>query len=136
MAQLSDKLENPNLEGLAIAAKTQTSIPTLIAALDSFASIGEDYVEDEVNSIVSELAPTLTASGASINSVFEKVDAIEDLDIRSAVKKEIAANWVEKSLDALGKTASDIDIISEALQNSASPDYKAIEDLTKLFCKK
>lgn len=129
MAQLSDRLDNPNLEGLAIAAKTQTSIPTLIAALDSFASIGEDYVESEVNNIVSELAPTLTASGASINSVFEKADAIEDLDIRSAVKKEIAANWVEKSLDALGKTASDIDIISEALQNSASPDYKAIEDL-------
>ncbi len=127
MAQLSDRLDNPNLEGLAIAAKTQTSVPTLIAALDSFASIGEDYVESEVNNIVSELAPTLTAS--NLGEINLKIEAIEDINVKREVAIEISANWVEKNLDAAGKTASDIDIISEALQNSASPDYKAIQDL-------
>lgn len=127
MAQLSNKLENPNLEGLAIAAKTQTSIPTLIAALDSFASISEDYVEDEVNSIVSELAPILTAS--NIGEIIPKLEAIEDPQIRREASVEIFSNWVEKNLDLAGKKASDIDMISEALQNSASPDFKAIEDL-------
>lgn len=127
MAQLSDKLDNPNLEGLAIAAKTQTSVPTLIAALDSFASIGEDYVESEVNNYVSEIAPTLTAS--NIGEIIPKLEAIEDLEIRREVSAEIFSNWVEKNLDLAGKKASDIDIISEALQNSASPDFKAIEGL-------
>ena len=127
MAQLSDRLDNPNLEGLAIAAKTQTSIPTLIAALDSFVSIGEDLVESEVNNIVSELGPTLTAS--NIGEIIPKLEAIEDLQIRREVSAEIFSNWVEKNLDLAGKKASDIDIISEALQNSASPDFKAIEDL-------
>ena len=127
MAQLSNKLDNPNLEGLAIAAKTQTSVPTLIAALDSFASIGEDYVESEVNNIVSELAPTLTAS--NIGEIMPKLEAIEDPQIRREVSVEIFSNWVEKNLDLAGKKASDIDMISEALQNSASPDFKAIEDL-------
>ena len=127
MAQLSNKLDNPNLEGLAIAAKTQTSVPTLIAALDSFASIGEDYVESEVNNIVSELAPTLTAS--NIGEIIPKLEAIEDPQIRREASVEIFSNWVEKNLDLAGKKASDIDMISEALQNSASPDFKAIEDL-------
>ena len=127
MAQLSDKLDNPNLEGLAIAAKTQTSVPTLIAALDSFASIGEDYVESEVNNIVSELGPILTAS--NIGEIIPKLEAIEDPQIRREASVEIFSNWVEKNLDLAGKKASDIDMISEALQNSASPDFKAIEDL-------
>lgn len=127
MAQLSNRIDNPNLERLAIAAKTQTNVPTLIAALDSFASISEDYVEDEVNSILSELLPTLTSS--NLGEINLKIEAIEDINVKREVAIEISANWVEKNLDAAGKTASDIDIISEALQNSASPDYKAIQDL-------
>ena len=128
MARLADKIDNNNLEALAVAAKTTTSIPTLLAGLDSFASLGEEYVENQVSNYVSELAPTISAS-ITVADIQGMVLNIEDKDVQQEVTKELFTNWVENNLDAAGKKSSDLDIISEALQNEASPDYQAIADL-------
>lgn len=128
MSELADKIEHNNLEALAIEAKMTTSIPTLIAGLDSFASISEEYVENQVSNIVSEFAPTISAS-ITVADIQNMVLNIEDKDVQQEVTRELFTNWVEKNLDAAGKKSSDLDIISEALQNEASPNYQAIADL-------
>jgi hypothetical protein len=128
MARLADKIDNNNLEALAVAAKTTTSIPTLLAGLDSFASLSEEYVENEVGNIISELAPTISAS-TTVDDISAMILKIEDDDVAEQVGTELFSDWIEKNLDVAGKTASDLDIISEALQNEASPDYQAIADL-------
>ncbi len=128
MARLADKIDNNNLEALAVAAKTTTSIPTLLAGLDSFASLSEEYVESEVSNIISELAPTISAS-ITVADIQGMVLNIEDKDVQNEVTRELFTDWVEKNLDAAGKKSSDLDIMSEALQNEASPDYQAIADL-------
>lgn len=128
MARLADKIDNNNLEALAVAAKTTTSIPTLLAGLDSFSSISEEYVESEINNYISELAPTISAS-ITVADIQGMVLNIEDKDVQKEVTRELFTDWVEKNLDAAGKKSSDLDIMSEALQNEASPDYQAIADL-------
>ena len=128
MARLADKIDNNNLEALAVAAKTTTSIPTLLAGLDSFASISEEYVESEVGNYISELAPTISAS-ITVEDIQGMVLNIEDKDVQKEVTRELFTDWIEKNLDAAGKKSSDLDIMSEALQNEASPDYQAIADL-------
>ena len=128
MSELSDKIDNNSLEALAIAAKTTTSIPTLLAGLDSFASISEEYVANQVSNIVSEFAPTISAS-ITVADIQGMVLNIEDKDVQKEVTRELFTDWVEKNLDAAGKKSSDLDIMSEALQNEASPDYQAIADL-------
>jgi len=128
MSELADKIEHNNLEALAIEAKITTSIPTLIAGLDSFASISEEYVGNQVGNYVSEFAPTISAS-TTVDDISAIILRIEDDDVAEQVGTELFANWIEKNLDVAGKTASDLDIISEALQNEASPDYQAIADL-------
>jgi len=128
MARLADKIDNNNLEALVVAAKTTTSIPTLLAGLDSFASLSEEYVENEVSNIISELGPTISAS-ITVADIQGMVLNIEDKDVQNEVTKELFTDWVEKNLDAAGKKSSDLDIMSEALQNEASPDYQAIADL-------
>jgi len=128
MARLADKIDNNNLEALVVAAKTTTSIPTLLAGLDSFASLSEEYVENEVSNIISELGPTISAS-ITVADIQGMVLNIEDKDVQNEVTRELFTDWVEKNLDAAGKKSSDLDIMSEALQNEASPDYQAIADL-------
>ena len=128
MSELADKIEHNNLEALAIEAKITTSIPTLIAGLDSFASISEEYVQNQVSNFVSEFAPTISAS-ITVADIQGMVLNIEDKDVQQEVTRELFTNWVEKNLDAAGKKSSDLDIISEALQNEASPNYQAIADL-------
>ena len=128
MSELADKIEHNNLEALAIEAKITTSIPTLIAGLDSFASISEEYVKNQVSNIVSEFAPTISAS-ITVTDIQGMVLNIEDKDVQKEVARELFTDWVEKNLDAAGKKSSDLDIMSEALQNEASPDYQAIADL-------
>jgi hypothetical protein len=128
MARLADKIDNNNLEALAVAAKTTTSIPTLLAGLDSFSSISEEYVESEINNYISELAPTISAS-ITVADIQGMVLNIENKDVQKEVTRELFTDWVEKNLDAAGKKSSDLDIMSEALQNEASPDYQAIADL-------
>jgi len=128
MSELADKIEHNNLEALAIEAKITTSIPTLIAGLDSFASISEEYVGNQVGNYVSEFAPTISAS-TTVDDISAIILRIEDDDVAEQVGTELFANWIEKNLDVAGKTASDLDIISEALQNEASPDYQAIANL-------
>jgi hypothetical protein len=128
MSELSDKIDNNSLEALAVAAKTTTSIPTLLAGLDSFASISEEYVANQVSNIVSEFAPTISAS-ITVADIQGMVLNIEDKDVQKEVTRELFTDWVEKNLDAAGKKSSDLDIMSEALQNEASPDYQAIADL-------
>lgn len=128
MGQLADKIDNNSLEALAIKAKTTTSIPTLLAALDSFASLSKEYVENEVSNYVSEFAPTISAS-TTADDISAIIGRIEDDDVAEQVGTELFSNWIEKNLDVAGKEASDLDIISEALQNEASPDYQAIADL-------
>jgi hypothetical protein len=128
MSELAEKIESNNLEALAIEAKITTSIPTLLAGLDSFSSISEEYVESEVNSYISELAPTISAS-TTANDISRMILNIEDDNVAKKVGTELFADWVEKNLDVAGKKSSDLDIISEALQNEASPDYQAIADL-------
>lgn len=128
MSELADKIEHNNLEALAIEAKITTSIPTLIAGLDSFASISEEYVENQVGNYVSALAPTISAS-TTVDDISAMILRIEDDDVAEQVGTELFSNWIEKNLDVAGKEASDLDIISEALQNEASPDYQAIADL-------
>jgi len=128
MAQLADKIDNNSLEDLAIEAKTTTSIPTLLAGLDSFASLSKEYVQNEVSNIVSELAPTISAS-KTVADISTMILKIEDDDVAEQVGTELFSIWIEKNLDVAGKKASDLDIIFEALQNEASPDYQAIADL-------
>lgn len=128
MARLADKLNNNNLEALAVAAKTTTSIPTLLAGLDSFAAISEEYVESEVGNYISELAPTISAA-ITVADIQGMVLNIKDKDVQKEVTRELFTDWVEKNLDAAGKKSSDLDIMSEALQNEASPDYQAIANL-------
>ncbi len=128
MARLADKIDNNNLEALAVAAKTTTSIPTLLAGLDSFSSLSEEYVENKVSNYISELAPTISAS-ITVSDIQGMVLNIEDKDVQNEVTRELFTDWVEKNLDAAGKKSSDLDIMSEALQNEASPDYQAIADL-------
>jgi len=128
MSELADKIEHNNLEALAIEAKITTSIPTLIAGLDSFASISEEYVANQVGNYVSEFAPTISAS-TTVDDISAMILRIEDDDVAEQVGTELFAKWIEKNLDVAGKKASDLDIISEALQNEASPDYQAIADL-------
>ena len=128
MSELADKIDHNNLEALAIEAKITTSIPTLIAGLDSFASISEEYVESEVSNIVSELLPTISPS-TTVDDISAMILKIEDDDVAEQVGTELFSNWIEKNLDVAGKKASDLDIISEALQDEASPDYQAIADL-------
>jgi hypothetical protein len=128
MSELADKIDHNNLEALAIEAKITTSIPTLIAGLDSFASISEEYVESEVSNIVSELLPTISPS-TTVDDISAMILKIEDDDVAEQVGTELFSNWIEKNLDVAGKKSSDLDIISEALQDEASPDYQAIADL-------
>jgi hypothetical protein len=128
MAQLADKIDNNSLEALAIEAKTTTSIPTLLAGLDSFASLSEEYVDNQVANYISEFAPTISAS-TTADDISRIIIGIEDDDVAEKVGTELFANWIEKNLDVAGKKASDLDIISEALQNEASPDYQTIANL-------
>jgi len=128
MSSLANKIGSNNLETLALEAKTTTSIPTLLAGLDSFASIADEYVENETNSILSEVGPTISAS-TSVKDIDGIGLKIEDESVQKEVMSELLAKWVEKNLDAAGKKASDIDIISEALLDESSPDYQAIADL-------
>ena len=112
MARLADKIDNNNLEALAVAAKTTTSIPTLLAGLDSFASLSEEYVENKVSNVISELAPTISAS-ITVADIQGMVLNIEDKDVQNEVTRELFTDWVEKNLDAAGKKSSDLDIISK-----------------------
>jgi hypothetical protein len=128
MARLANNIENNSLEALAVQAKTTTSIPTLLAGLDSFSSISKEYVQSEVNNYISELAPTISASTTPLD-ISTMILHIEDDNIAKEVGTELFADWVEKNLDVAGKKSSDLDIISEALQNEASPDYQAIANL-------
>jgi len=128
MSSLANKIGSNNLETLALEAKTTTSIPTLLAGLDSFASIADEYVENQTNSILSEVGPNISAS-TSVIDIVGIGSKIEDESVQKEVMSELLAKWVEKNLDAAGKKASDIDIISEALLDESSPDYQAIADL-------
>lgn len=123
-----DVIGSNDLEKLALEAKTTTSIPTLLAGLDSFASIADEYVEHQSNKFLSEVGPTISAS-FTVEDIKDIILNIDDLDVRQEVATELFTNWVEKNLDAAGKKASDIDIISEALLDESSPDYQAIADL-------
>lgn len=130
-----DKLSDPlnpsqreNLQALIVKAKTATSTTSLLAAFDSYAGITEDYVESQVNNLISQYAPSISAS-TTINEIGNIVFDIADSEIRLEVGGELITEWVIKNLDAAGKSAADLDVISEALLDEASPNYDAISKL-------
>jgi hypothetical protein len=130
-----DKLSDPlnpiqreNLQALIVKAKTATSTTSLLAAFDSYAGITKDYVESQANILVSQHAPSISAS-TTINEISNIVFDIADPEVRLEVGSELITEWVIKNLDAAGKSAADLDVISEALLDEASPDYDAISKL-------
>lgn len=126
--ELSQEIGEDDLNAYAIAAKTDASIPSILSALKSYDEDVTSYEESEIDVGIAEFTPSVTPF-LTITGVENLTKGIEDPDIRAAVSKELTATWISQNLDVAGKTAADIDVITNALRSDGGTDYNAIKKL-------
>ena len=128
LAQLAIEIGEDNLTAYAIGAKIDASIPSIISALRSYDEDVLSYEESQVEEGVADLTPNVQPF-MTINGIKNLSSNIEDVDVRTAVNQELTATWITQNLDVAGKTAADIDVITNALRSDGGVDYNAIKEL-------
>jgi len=128
LQELAREIGEDNLNAYAIGAKIDASIPSILSALKSYDEDVISYEESQIDEGVAELLQQVTPF-LTIDGIANLTKNIEDPNVRVAVNQELTATWITQNLDVAGKTAADIDVITNALRSDGGADYNAIKEL-------
>ena len=127
LMELSREIGEDDLNAYVLAAKTSASIPSIISAIKSYDESVDSYEETVADSAISDLTPMVSP----LQTLDGVIALAKDVDpsVRDSVTDELTATWITQNLDIAGKTAADIDVITNALRSDGGVDYNAIKDL-------
>ena len=127
LMELSREIGEDDLNAYVLAAKTNASIPSIISAIKSYDESVASYEETVADSAISDLTPMVNP----LQTLDGVIALAKDVDptVRASVIDELTATWITQNLDIAGKTAADIDVITNALRSDGGVDYNAIKDL-------
>ena len=127
LMELSREIGEDDLNGYVLAAKTNASIPSIISAIKSYDESVASYEETVADSAISDLTPMVNPL-QTLDGVIALAKDV-DLTVQASVIDELTATWITQNLDIAGKTAADIDVITNALRSDGGVDYNAIKEL-------
>jgi len=127
LMELSREIGEDDLNAYVLAAKTSASIPSIISAIKSYDESVDSYEETVADSAISDLTPMVSPL-QTLDGVIALAKGV-DPSVRDSVTDELTATWITQNLDIAGKTAADIDVITNALRSDGGVDYNAIKDL-------
>ena len=127
LMELSREIGEDDLNAYVLAAKTSASIPSIISAIKSYDESVDSYEETVADSAISDLTPMVSP----LQTLDGVIALAKDVDptVQASVIDELTATWITQNLDIAGKTAADIDVITNALRSDGGVDYNAIKDL-------
>lgn len=127
LMELSREIGEDDLNAYVLAAKTNASIPSIISAIKSYDESVASYEETVADSAISDLTPMVNP----LQTLDGVIALAKDVDptVQASVIDELTATWITQNLDIAGKTAADIDVITNALRSDGGVDYNAIKEL-------
>lgn len=127
LMELSREIGEDDLNAYVLAAKTNASIPSIISAIKSYDESVASYEETVADSAISDLTPMVNPL-QTLDGVMALANEV-DPTVQALVIDELTATWITQNLDIAGKTAADIDVITNALRSDGGVDYNAIKEL-------